>query len=96
MNLLKVALFLTFVSCALGSISQLNLNPTGNFAKLTSKQGLWVSIILLKILLMGQMGYFPYRFKGRKKRKIGGPDSLVGLEDTNSVLQVNQYEHTFI
>ena len=89
MNLLKVALFLAFFSCALGSISQLNLNPTGNFAKLTTKQGLWVSIIILKILILGELGFFPYRFKGRKKRKIGRPDSLVGLEDTNSVLQVN-------
>ena len=87
MKLFIVVTLLLVIGGALASISQLNLNPTGNFAKLTSKQGLWVSIIILKLMLLGELGFFPYKFQGRKKRAaVSG--IMPGLEDTSTVLKV--------
>ena len=68
MELLRLITFLILINGILGIVSLVNLNPTGDYAKLSPKGGLYVSVILLIYVLFGELGYLPFRFKGRKKR----------------------------
>ena len=68
MRLLVVLAFLALVTGILASVSNINLNPTGEYAKLSPKGGLYVSVVLLIYVLFAEMGFLPYRFRGRKRR----------------------------
>lgn len=90
MKILRAVFFLTLLSGVLAIVSNINLNPTGYYAKISTKGGLYVSITLLIFMLFGEFGYLPWlRFVGRKKRSavsniIGG--GVPG--DRNAILQV--------
>ena len=85
MKLFSLLVLLLAVGGCLSSISNINLSPTGNFAKLSTKQGLWTSVVLLQFLILGQLGVIPYKFKGRKKRDLD-PQALV--QESNAMLKV--------
>lgn len=91
MDLLRTAVFLTLLSGVLAIVSNINLNPTGIYPKISTKGGLYVSIVMLIYLLFGELGYLPWlRFVGKKKRSVNGSllnSSLFG--DRNTVLTVS-------
>lgn len=68
MRLLGLLAFLVLATGILASVSNINLNPTGDYAKLSPKGGLYVSVVILIYMLFAEMGFLPYRFKGRKRR----------------------------
>ena len=92
MKVLNVGAMLFFIGGTMASISQLGLgsyNGSYNGVKLTSKEGLWVSIIFLKLALLGELGLlnFPFTFKGRKKR-ASITNITTEFQDTSTVMRV--------
>lgn len=89
MKLLRLYAFLILIVGVLASVSFINLNPTGDYAKLSPKGGLYVSVVLLIYVLFGEMGFLPYRFKGRKRRSAN--DQIMNpliMGDKDVVLRV--------
>ena len=69
MKILCVIVFLVLLTGVLATISNINLSPTGYYAKISTKGGLKVSITILIFMIFGEFGYLPFsRFVGRKKR----------------------------
>lgn len=68
MKLLRLVIFFVLLVGVLASVSNINLSPTGNYKEISTKSGLGVSIAILIYLLFAELGYLPYRFRGRKKR----------------------------
>lgn len=89
MELLRIVIFLVLLVGVLASVSNINLNPTGYYAKLSPKGGLYVSVVLLIYVIFAELGYLPYRFRGKKKRSaLGGLMNPYLVGDRESVLQV--------
>ena len=95
MKLLRVVVFLVLLVGVLCSVSNINLNPTGIYPKISTKGGLYVSIVMLIYVLFAELGYLPYRYKGKRSVDTvgGGANRLLNnpyiFGDRNSVLQVN-------
>lgn len=89
MKLLRVIVFLVLLVGVLASVSNINLNPTGNYAKLSTKGGLYVSVAMLIYLLFAELGYLPFRFKGRKRRSAMGQMMGPMFGDRDVILKVN-------
>ena len=90
MKLLRVIIFLVLLVGVLATVSNINLNPTGNYARISTKGGMYVSIIMLIYVLFGEFGYLPFtRFVGRKRRSISGQMMGPMLGDRDTMLKVN-------
>lgn len=92
MKLLGVIAFLVLLVGVLASVSNINLNPTGIYPQISTKGGLWVSITMLIYMLFAELGYLPYRFRGRKRRSAAG--QVMGplmSGDRDTVLKVNYF-----
>ncbi len=95
MDLLRTIFFLTLLSGVLAIVSNINLNPTGYYPKISTKGGLYVSIVILIYMIFGELGYLPWlRFVGKKKRSLNGNllNSVI-FGDRNTILTVR---HLFI
>lgn len=88
MKLESIAVLLMVATSVSASLSSISLGSTGNFAKLSTKQGMLVSIVLLKFLLMGEFGVLPYKFIGRKRRSNVRPDGATSSEEKDDILKV--------
>ena len=90
MKIFRAVIFLTLLAGVLGIVSNINLNPTGYYARISTKGGLYVSITLLIFVIFRELGYLPFlRFVGRRKRSA--VSNLIGggvPGDRNAVLQV--------
>ncbi len=95
MKLLRVIVFLVLLVGVLASVSNINLNPTGNYAKLSTKGGLYVSVAMLIYLLFAELGYLPFRFKGRKRRSAISQMMGPMFGDRDVILKVNTV-HGFV
>jgi hypothetical protein len=90
MKLLRVIVFLVLLVGVLASVSNINLSPTGNYPEISTKGGLGVSIAILIYMLFAELGYLPFRFKGRKKRSaLSQLTSPLMLGDRDNILKVN-------
>ena len=90
MKIVRVIVFLLLLTNVLAIVSNINLNPTGNYAKISTKGGLYVSITILIFMIFGEFGYLPFsRFVGRKKRSaVSQMMALSHHGNRNLVLQV--------
>lgn len=68
MKLVRVTIVCSLVAVVLASVSNINLSPTGNYAHVSTKGGLYASVSILIYMIFSELGYLPFRFKGRKKR----------------------------
>ena len=91
MKIVRVIVFLLLLTNVLAIVSNINLNPTGNYAKISTKGGLYVSITILIFMIFGEFGYLPFsRFVGRKKRSaVSQMMALSHHGNRNLVLQVS-------
>lgn len=91
MKLLTVAVFSLLLSGVLAALSSIALQ-TANYNSVSTKGGLYASITILILMIFGEFGYLPYRFKGKRKR-FATPDERINfpsfLSDRNTVLQVS-------
>lgn len=90
MKLLRVIVFLVLLVGVLASVSNINLSPTGIYPEISTKGGLGVSIAVLIYMLFSELGYLPFRFKGRKRRSaVGQLSNRIRLGDRDAILKVN-------
>ena len=90
MKLLTVAVFFVLLSGVLAALSSISLQTAQSYAKISTKGGLYVSITILIFMLFGELGYLPYRFKGKKKRSTNEMQLMnpALFSDRNTVLKV--------
>jgi hypothetical protein len=97
MKLLRVVVFLVLLVGVLSSVSNINLSPTGNYPPISTKGGLGVSIAILIYMLFAELGYLPFRFKGRKRRSaVSQLTNPLMLGDRDNILKVNTVCHSEI
>lgn len=70
MKLFQTVVVSLLLDLAFTSISNISVGPTGNFAKISPSQGMYVSVILLVYVLFAELGYLPFKFVGKKKRSL--------------------------
>lgn len=89
MKLVSVIVIVSLLAVVLASVSNINLGPTGNYPTISTKGGLYVSVTILIYMIFAELGYLPYRFKGKKKRSAL-PRFMSGnlFMDRNSALKV--------
>ncbi|KZS13928.1 Uncharacterized protein APZ42_020573 [Daphnia magna] len=89
MKLLRVTVFLVLLVGVLASVSFINLSPTGIYPEISTKGGLGVSIAILIYMLFSELGYLPFRFKGRKRRSaVGQLSNRIRLGDRDAILKL--------
>ncbi|XP_046655549.1 uncharacterized protein LOC124349087 [Daphnia pulicaria] len=89
MKLLRVVVFLVLLVGVLSSVSNINLSPTGNYPPISTKGGLGVSIAILIYMLFAELGYLPFRFKGRKRRSaVSQLTNPLMLGDRDNILKL--------
>lgn len=84
MKLLRLVIFLVLLVGVLASVSNINLNPTGLYPELSTNGGLYVSISILIYMLFAELGYLPYRFRGKKRSTMDNllnPAMFMGNRD---------------
>ncbi len=88
MKLISVLLLFLLLTAVSASVSNIGIGQTGNFAKISPKGGLYVSIGMLMIVLIDELGLLnlPYRFKGKRKKRSFISHHL--NQDRNSILRV--------
>lgn len=94
MRIYLVTILLALIACVLASVSNINLNPTGNYAKISTKGGLWVSATILIYMLFAELGYLPFKFVGRKKRSAVSQmvSPLMMFGDRTTTLKVMHFK----
>lgn len=93
MKLARVTVVCSLGAVVLASVSNINLSPTGNYAQVSPKGGLYASVAILIYMIFSELGYLPFRFKGRKKRsavsQLLGGDNFSKRNSALKVIYVN-------
>ena len=97
MKLLQFIILSVLTIGCLASVSNINLGPTGYYPKVSTTSGLTISVIILTILILGEIGVVPFEYTGRKRRSIADSAELFNsslIRDEKAVLQVVFFIHS--